>query len=218
MELTNTGLRVFSLTRSQLKEYLDAPEVFLDKMGIKGYLPETDARSLNILLEKCDTEDMQWYSPFLIVDKLDKTLYGHICYCGLIKKHTVEIGYSMLKEHRNKGVMTEAVRMVSGEALRDLDITRVQALCLPDNPASARVLQKNHFRLKKQGDTLLYVKRSEQRTFPILICALLGVIVGASVGHFVFGSLHNGLNIGIFSGLGLGAVVAVLRRKRLKKQ
>lgn len=216
MELTNNKLRVFSLSKSQLEEYLNNPSVFFEKHNINGQTPsEEDARSMRSLLDKCDQEDMQWYSVFLITDKVSRTLYGHICYCG-INKSMVEIGYSLHEQYRNQGIMTEAVRLVSSEALRHPNVTRVCAQCLPNNPASARVLEKNHFRLKKQGDVLLYVKRSEQRTYPLLICALLGVILGVSIGHFFFGSMHNGLNIGIYSGLALGAIVSIIKRNKNK--
>ena len=216
MELTNSRLRVFSLSKSRLEEYLSHPSAFFEKYNIKGQAPsEADVQSMRSLLDKCDQEDMQWYSVFLITDKVSSTLYGHICYCG-INKSTVEIGYSLHEQYRNQGIMTEAVRLVSSEALRHLDVKRVCAKCLADNPASARVLEKNHFRLKKQGEVMLYVKRSEQRTYPLLICALIGVILGASIGHFFFGSLHNGLNVGIYSGLALGAIVSIIKRTKNK--
>ena len=215
MELTNSRLRVFSLLRSQLLSYISSPKAFLDSLGINGDLPDSeDLASFNSLLEKCPDEDMEWHSVFLIIDKNTKTLYGHACFCGFISKHNVEIGYRIYQNWQNKGIMTEALKLISSEALRHPDITRVSAYCAPDNIASARVLIKNRFRLKKEDDTLLYVKRSEQRTFPILVGAVVFSAIGGIVGHFAFGHLHEGLNVGIFLGLGIGAAIAFKRNNR----
>ncbi|MBR3750417.1 MAG: GNAT family N-acetyltransferase [Clostridia bacterium] len=215
MELTNGRLRVFSLLRSQLERYVSAPREFLDSVGICGELPDgQDMRSFKSLLEKCGSEDMQWCSVFLITDKEEHTLYGHVCFCGLIEKQNVEIGYRIYDQYRNKGIMTEALKLISSEALRDPDITKVTAFCEQGNVASARVLEKNRFRLKKSGDVLQYVKRSEQRTFPILVGALVCSVLGGAIGHFAFGHLHEGLNIGIFLGLAIGAAIAFRRNHR----
>ena len=215
MELTNGRPRVFSLLRSQLLSYVASPQAFLDTMGLNGNPPDSeDLASFNSLLEKCQDEDMQWHSVLLITDKNTKTLYGHLCFCGLIDKYNVEIGYRIYPQWQNQGIMTEAIKLISSEALRHPDITRVSAFCSPDNIASARVLIKNRFRLKKNGDPALYVKRSEQRTFPILVGALIFSIIGGLVGHIAFGHLHEGLNIGIFVGLAIGAVVAFKRNNR----
>ena len=215
MELTNSRLRVFSISRSQLVRYTEDPAAFLRSVGIKGECPDVqDMESFKQLLDKCDQEDMEWCSVFLITDKAEHILYGHACFCGLIEKHNVEIGYRIYDEYQNRGIMTEALKLISSEALRNPDITKVTSFCKSDNIASARVLQKNRFRLKKEGDLLQYVKRSEQRTFPILVGALVFSALGGVVGHFAFGHLHEGLNVGIFAGLAMGAAVAFKRNNR----
>ena len=215
MELTNSRLRVFTLLRSQLERYINDSEGLLSSIGIIGRAPdEQDMESFRYLLNKCDQEDMQWCSVFLITDKAEHILYGHACFCGLIEKSNVEIGYRIYEEYQNKGIMTEALKLISSEALRDPDITRVTSMCAPDNIASVRVLVKNRFRLKKEGEVLQYVKRSEQRTFPILVGALVCSVIGGAVGHFAFGHLHEGLNVGIFVGLAAGAAIAFRRNHR----
>ncbi|MDE2482079.1 MAG: GNAT family N-acetyltransferase [bacterium] len=58
---------------------------------------------------------------------------------------TAEIGYSVLREFRGRGVATEAVRAVVGEAFACLSIRRLRAYCVPENTASRRVLERAGF-------------------------------------------------------------------------
>ncbi len=57
-----------------------------------------------------------------------------------------EIGYSILREHRGRGIATEAVRALLGEAFEAAGLSRVQAFCVPDNLASRRLLERLNFR------------------------------------------------------------------------
>lgn len=53
-----------------------------------------------------------------------------------------EIGYAMNRSYWGQGLATEAVRAVVGFAFRELGLNRVQAIVLPDNAGSIRVLEK----------------------------------------------------------------------------
>lgn len=55
---------------------------------------------------------------------------------------TVEVGYSLSREHWGKGLMTEALRAVIGESFRVLQLHRIEAMHFTDNPASGRVMEK----------------------------------------------------------------------------
>ena len=55
---------------------------------------------------------------------------------------TVEVGYSIAREHWGKGLMTEALVAVIDESFRTLDLHRIEALHFTDNPASGRVMEK----------------------------------------------------------------------------
>lgn len=55
---------------------------------------------------------------------------------------TVEIGYSLAREHWGKGLMTEALRAVIEETFRTLKVHRIEAMHFTDNPASGRVMAK----------------------------------------------------------------------------
>ena len=66
-----------------------------------------------------------------------------------IEKHKAEIGYWLAKKHWGKEVMTEAVRLVTNFAFKNLKLKRVYAPVFIKNKASARVLEKNGY--KREG-------------------------------------------------------------------
>jgi ribosomal-protein-alanine N-acetyltransferase len=53
-----------------------------------------------------------------------------------------EIGYTISRKQWNRGYTTEAVRRLLSFAFESLDVNRVEALCFPENIASARVMEK----------------------------------------------------------------------------
>ena len=57
-----------------------------------------------------------------------------------------EIGYSVLAEHRGKGLATEAVRALVGEAFDEGKLRALRAYCLPENQASRELLRRIGFR------------------------------------------------------------------------
>lgn len=59
---------------------------------------------------------------------------------------TGEIGYSIVREFRGRGVATEAVRAMMEEAFDQAGLVRINAYCVPENEASRRVLERIGFR------------------------------------------------------------------------
>lgn len=57
----------------------------------------------------------------------------------------VDIGYVLAQRHWGQGFMSEAIEAVTGAALANLDIFRVQATCDTENIASQRTLEKSGF-------------------------------------------------------------------------
>lgn len=55
---------------------------------------------------------------------------------------TVEVGYSLSREHWSKGLMSEALDAVISETFRVLQLHRIEAMHFTDNPASGRVMAK----------------------------------------------------------------------------
>lgn len=70
---------------------------------------------------------------------------------------TAEIGYSVVREGRGRGVATEAVAGLVAEGFERAGLTRVRAFCVPENVPSRAVLERNGFRdagVSKHGATV----------------------------------------------------------------
>ena len=75
------------------------------------------------------------------------------------------IGYMILTPFWSQGICTEAVRQICEVAFRELALQRIVGEVFPENLASARVLEKNGFRLDEtkagavvKGGTAMEVK------------------------------------------------------------
>lgn len=56
-----------------------------------------------------------------------------------------EIGYSIVRDFRGRGIATEAVRALTDEAFESAGLARLNAYCVPENGASRRVLENIGF-------------------------------------------------------------------------
>jgi len=62
--------------------------------------------------------------------------------------HRAEIGYWLAKPYWGQGIMTDAVKAYVEHAFRELQVIRLTAHVFEMNAASARVLEKNGFKLE----------------------------------------------------------------------
>lgn len=58
---------------------------------------------------------------------------------------TGEIGYSIVRDFRGRGIAYEAVRALLDEAFTEGGLTRINAYCLPENMPSRRLLERLSF-------------------------------------------------------------------------
>jgi RimJ/RimL family protein N-acetyltransferase len=80
-----------------------------------------------------------------------------------IRGHMVDIGYVLGRKHWGNGYMTEAVSWLAEWALQQPGVFRVWAVCDTENVASARVLEKSHF--KREGTLrrwIIHPNRSDE--------------------------------------------------------
>jgi len=54
----------------------------------------------------------------------------------------VEVGYSLTKDSRNKGIITEAAQALIGHLFKNCGVNRVEMLCSVNNEASRKVMKK----------------------------------------------------------------------------
>ncbi|MBV9402598.1 MAG: GNAT family N-acetyltransferase [Candidatus Eremiobacteraeota bacterium] len=62
------------------------------------------------------------------------------------REDAAEIGYTIVREFRQRGFATEAVRALVHEAFRQGQVDRVSAYCVPNNQPSRQVLGRLGFR------------------------------------------------------------------------
>jgi ribosomal-protein-alanine N-acetyltransferase len=60
-------------------------------------------------------------------------------------RSTAEIGYSVVRAYRDRGIATEAVAALVNEGFRHVQLKRMRAYCVPENLSSRAVLRRNGF-------------------------------------------------------------------------
>jgi RimJ/RimL family protein N-acetyltransferase len=65
-----------------------------------------------------------------------------------IYKKNIEVGYFVGEHFWNKGIASEAVRLLCEYAIKHFDVVRLYAEVFAHNPASMKVLEKNGFMLE----------------------------------------------------------------------
>ena len=63
----------------------------------------------------------------------------------------------MGQEFTNRGYMTEAVKLVVDHAFSQLNLSRVEAACLPENAASRAVLERCGFKYEGVAQSYLQI-------------------------------------------------------------
>lgn len=92
-----------------------------------------------LLYQYRNGEPGSWGIVLRETDRVVGTI-GYMSYSA--ENATVEIGYSLSREHWGKGLMTEALAAVIDESFRALTLHRIEAMHFTDNPASGRVMAK----------------------------------------------------------------------------
>ena len=75
-----------------------------------------------------------------------------------IKNNSAEIGYVLSSKFWNKGIASEAVNEILKFAFCRLDLQRVEAIFLPENEKSRRVLRKCGMKFEGVKRSALIVK------------------------------------------------------------
>lgn len=67
------------------------------------------------------------------------------------------LGYWMAERHAGQGFMREAIKAVTHHAFTQMDLSRVEAACLPENAASRRVLEVSGFKYEGVAQSYLQI-------------------------------------------------------------
>jgi RimJ/RimL family protein N-acetyltransferase len=110
-------------------------------------LPLTVEKATEIVTSCARTDrliDGEW-TGFVITDPTTNEAMGDISFCPDWNRRSAELGYTLGREHRGRGVVTEAAHAVITWLFSDAYFHRVHAALHPDNHASAAVLERLGF-------------------------------------------------------------------------
>jgi len=112
---------------------------------------ETKAES-----EKClrdliaENPGAPWHSEVRAIQMQNSGEMIGICGVSVLQgSETGEIWYLLRPDFWGRGITTEAARMLLRIGFAEMKLHRIFAMCLPENPASARVLEK--IGMRKEG-------------------------------------------------------------------
>ena len=89
------------------------------------------------------------YYFWVIEEKTAKNFIGCILTSNIVKeKRLAEIEYVTNPKFRNKGYMTEALKVVVEYLLKECNFYRVEAVCNVENAPSSKVMQKSGMKLE----------------------------------------------------------------------
>ena len=113
------------------------------------YDSEEEAReALEFLISRYDSDDGPFVYPIITNDGGKNIGYVQLC---KLDEGTWEIGYHIAKNFTGKGYATEAVKAFLSAMAKKLNIKEVYGICLAENLASVRVLEKCGFTQIYQG-------------------------------------------------------------------
>ncbi len=83
------------------------------------------------------------FAPWGIVLKENNELIGTADFVSWEKRHrTAEIGYVLSSDYWGQGLMPEVAKKIVAFGFEKMNLVRIQALCLEENVASEKVMQK----------------------------------------------------------------------------
>ncbi len=97
--------------------------------------------------------------PMMLMRRADGVLVGAITLDNIRRgpAQAGTLGYWVGAAHARQGYMHEAIRAIVHYAFTDLDLSRVEAACLPENAASRGVLEKCGFKYEGVAQSYLQI-------------------------------------------------------------
>ena len=109
---------------------------------------EEAREAIDFLMSRYDSEDGPFVYPVITNDSGKNIGYVQLC---KVDEGAWEIGYHIAKDFTGKGYATEAVKAFLPAMAQKLNLKEVYGICLAENTASVRVLEKCGFTKIYQG-------------------------------------------------------------------
>ncbi len=97
--------------------------------------------------------------PLFLIRREDQALIGAITLDNVRRgpAQAGTLGYWIGAQFARKGYMTEAIRAVVHHAFAEMDLSRIEAACLPENAASRAVLERTGFKYEGVAQSYLQI-------------------------------------------------------------
>lgn len=93
-----------------------------------------------------------------IVCKENKKVIGTCDISPVTKHFRAEIAYALSRDYWGKGIMTEAVKEAIKFGFEKMNLNRIQAMCIPENIGSCRVMEKVGMKYEGLIREYMYIK------------------------------------------------------------
>lgn len=93
-----------------------------------------------------------------IVCKENKKVIGTCDISPVTKHFRAEIAYALSRDYWGKGIMTEAVKEAIKFGFEKMNLNRIQAMCIPENIGSYRVMEKVGMKYEGLIREYMYIK------------------------------------------------------------
>lgn len=97
--------------------------------------------------------------PFFLIERVSERVVGAITLDNIRRgpAQAGTLGYWVGAAHARQGFMREAIAAVVAHAFGPLDLSRLEAACLPENAASRGVLEKSGFKYEGVSQSYLQI-------------------------------------------------------------
>ncbi len=97
--------------------------------------------------------------PLFLILREEDVLVGALTVDNIQRgpSQSATLGYWVGERHARRGYMREAITATVHHAFRDLDLSRVEAACLPENEASRGVLEQSGFKYEGVAQSYLQI-------------------------------------------------------------
>ena len=132
--IETSRLKIYAASEEQMETFIAAQSIDVLKAAYTEMLDGCLAHP----------DEWEWYAIWMIELK-DRTHIGELCFKGLSKDGSAEIGYGIAEDYQGRGYATEALSALVDWALKQPNVTCVMAETEPSNIASQKVLSKTGF-------------------------------------------------------------------------
>lgn len=216
MELNTNELRLIQPGGEEMREYAENTQGYYAAKWLHGSVPDDSEKKILAEMYAPEESTEMHFPGVIIAATKNGEVLGHI---RLGEPCRGEVAVCC-RFRENGAYAAEALKAVTGEALRSSGVNRLTAVCPAGDAQQAHFLKECGFAEKKSRseDERRFVIKREQGTSLFVICLLAGAAIGGLIGYFVFGSISGSMNAGVFLGLASGITATALRAKEKKPE